>query len=75
MKRRVSMDDIVRGAEWLATQEDNKVAKVVYETLANLSWRLFTTEYSTVDFADFCEATGLDEDEMNQAIIDSELEY
>jgi len=64
---RVDSNDILRGLDKLA-EEGNHNAQIAAGALNQLDYRMYEIQQCGVCFEDFCEATKISEDELNEAM-------
>jgi len=64
---KVNINDVLTGLNQLAEEGDIN-AKIVSGALGELDYRMFNIPYTDVNFEDFCESTGIDEDELSEAM-------
>ena len=66
-KGMVDLNSLIGGIKSL-NQAGNKKAGFAWGVLCNLHYKLFVSEYALMDFEGFCDSTGIDEDELNNAM-------
>jgi|AntAceMinimDraft_9_1070365.scaffolds.fasta_scaffold514272_2 hypothetical protein len=68
---KVNINHVIKGLEVLEQQYNNESsdnASIAVGALNQLDYRMYEIEQIGVDFEDFCEATKISEDELNEAM-------
>jgi len=69
---KVDINDVIKGLGVMELQynkESSDTAMIALAALNQLDYRMYEGKHTNVDFEDFCEAVGIDEDELNEAML------
>ena len=68
---KVNINRVMKGLAWLELQYNNESsdnAKIALGALNELDYHIYEGKFTDVDFEDFCEAIGVDQDELREAM-------
>ena len=66
-----NINDVLRGLNWLADEKENDNARIVAGALNELDYHLYDSPWIHIDFANFCESTEIDQDDLREAMDES----
>ena len=72
MNNMVEAKRLIDGIHYLTNTTGGKPAEVAYGILGSADHRLYESDYAYFSLVDFCDATGIDQDELNDAMEEAE---